>query len=335
MHNGRVRSALGAMAAVILAVGVSACLPPTGTTPAASPDGALPGHGVLFFHRYSEYGAWDATLWELELGSGRLIRVDEAWSSAISPINAHPNPAGDAITFLGSSAGLPQPEWDVFVSRWDGSRWGEPVNLTGPNDRRDEDPKFGPDGHTIVYKQDGVLATIEADGGEPTLLTAGEPQSSMPYFTVDGQGILFEREGSIWLLRDGEANVLWRAAGTKAYYPIGATRSRFLFTEVQASRHDRIVWGSYTGKPAVPMWFGSDECDNSDPYPYESGARFVFYVTGCPLVLKGGYNLAVADRSTRTLHDLDEIHPDANSHDQELGPAWSGTAYFPQGTEAP
>lgn len=335
MHNGPSRRIASALASLILAVGVSACLPPTGVAPTATPDGALPGHGVLFFHRFSEYSAWDATLWELDLASGRLARIDTDWSTALSPINAHPNPSGDAITFMGSQSGLAENEWDVFVSRWDGTRWGDPVNLTGPNGRRDEDPKFGPDGHTIVYKQDGVLATINVDGGAPTLLTVGEPQSSMPYFTPDGTGILFEREGSIHLLRDGRSSVLWQAAGTKAYYPIGASRSRFLFTEVQASRHDRIVWGSYTGKAHVPMWFGSDDCDNSDPYPYEDGRRFVFYVTGCPLILKGGYNLAVADRTTRTLHDLDELNADANSHDQELGPAWSGTAYFPQGTEAP
>lgn len=303
----------------------SACASPE----PADPDTSLPTEGVLFFHRYSEYSAWDATLWELDLASGGLARIDADWRHVRSPINAHPDAAGDAITFMATSADLPQPEWDVFVSHWDGERWAEPVNLTGPNGRRDEDPKFGPDGRTIVFKEDGVLATIDIDGGSRTLLTQGRAASSMPYFTPDGTGIMFERAGSILLLRNGTESVLWQAAATHAYYPIGASRSRFLFTEVQASHHDRIVWGSYTGKPAVPMWFGSDDCDNSDPYPYRSGERFVFYVTGCPLVLKGGYNLAVADRATRTLHDLDERNPQANSHDQELGPAWSGTAPFP------
>lgn len=320
---------------MILVAGLSSCYPPYGGSPAASPSTTdVPNSGVLFFHRYTEYSAWDAKLFELDLAGGRLARVDAEWTSMRSPINAHPNRAGDAITFMGSATGLPDYEWDVFVSHWDGSRWAEPVNLTGPNGKRDEDPKFGPDGHTIVYKEDGVLATIQWDGTGKQLLTVGEPASSMPYFTSDGSGIIFERAGSIWLRKDGVESVLWQAAGTKAYYPIGVSRSRFLFTEVQASHHDRIVWGSYTGKPPVPMFTGSDDCDNSDPYPYDSGQRFVFYVTGCPVVLKGGYNLVVADRATRTVHDLDEINPDANSHDQELGPAWSGTAPFPQTTRA-
>jgi len=328
-NDARPRIPLAALLTMILAAGLSACIPPHGDSPAASPKD-LPNTGVLFFHRYTDYAAWDASLFELDLASGRLTRISAGWKHMLSPINAHPNAAGDEITFMGSQAGLPDNEWDVFVSRWDGSTWAEPVNLTGPNGKRDEDPKFGPDGHTITYKEDGVLATILDDGSGKQLLTPGEPESSMPYFTSDGSGIIFEREGSIWLRSSGSESVLWQAAGTKAYYPIGVSRSRFLFTEVQASHHDRIVWGSYTGKDPVPMFTGSDDCDNSDPYPYEQGQRFVFYVTGCPVVFKGGYNLVVADRATRTVHNVDEINPDANSHDQELGPAWSGTASFPK-----
>ena len=313
----------------VLAAGLSACSPPNGSSPAASTDGNLPAQGVLFYHRYTEYGAWDASLWELDLRSGALAQINSTWTTMLSPINAHPNPSGDAITFMGSQAGLPENEWDVFVSHWTGAAWGEPINLTGPNGKRDEDPKFSPDGHTIAYKEDGVLATIQDDGTDKQLLSVGLPESSMPYFTFDGKGLLFERDGSIWLRRDDRETVLWQRGASTSYYPIGASKSRFLFTEVQASRHDRIVWGSYTAKPAVPMFFGSDDCDNSDSYPYEEGRRFVFYVTGCPVVLKGGYNLVVADRATRTVHDLDTINPGTNSNDQELGPAWSGTAPFP------
>lgn len=312
-----------------LAAAASACVPASGPAPAAGPDGALPSHGVLFFHRYSDYSAWDASLWELDLAGGGLARIDAAWTGMYSPINAHPSPDGEHLTFMGSATGLTEPEWDVFVSDWDGRAWSEPRNLTGPNGKRDEDPKFSPEGDTIAYKEDGVLATISRDGTGKRLLTTGEPESSMPYFTQEG-GLIFERAGSIWRWQEGRESVLWQASATDAYYPIGASRSRFLFTEVQASHHDRIVWGSYTGKPPVPMWFGSNECDNSDPFPYEGGTRFVFYVTGCPVVFKGGYNLVVADRTTRTIHDLDDINPGANSHDQELGPAWSRTAPFPQ-----
>ena len=330
MRNARrVRTTIGALLLLTLAAAVSSCALPAASSPAASPMRDLPQRGVLFFHRYTEYSAWDASLWELNLANGRLAQINAQWRAMLSPINAHANAAGDEITFMGSATGLADPEWDVFVSHWDGTAWAEPVNLTGPNGKRDEDPKFSPDGHTIAYKQDGVLATIRDDGSRRTLLSAGQPESSMPFFTTDGSGLLFERAGSIWLRKAGVDSVLWQAGASRAYYPIGVSRTQFLFTEVQASHHDRIVWGSYVGKPAVAMFTGSDDCDNSDPYPYLDGARFVFFVTTCPSVLKGGYNLVVADRATRVVHSVDEINPLTNGNDQELGPAWSATAHFP------
>lgn len=304
-----------------------ACAAPEVSTPTTS---SRPDQGVLFFHRYSNYGAWDAQLLELDLASGALTDLSAEWMGVRSPINAHASADGQWLTFMASDAGLAEPEWDVYVSRWDGSGWAEPVNLTGPNGRRDEDPKFASAGQRIAYKQDGVLAIIDASGGAPRLLTPDQPTSSMPYFTVDGEGLVFERGGAILLWREGNESTLWPVVTTKAYYPIVVDAERFLFTEVQASRHDRIMWGRFDGAAAVPLFSGSDQCDNSDPFPYQDASRFVFYVTGCPVVLKGGYNLVYADRSTRTVHDLDTINPEANSHLEELGPAWSAVAPFPQ-----
>ena len=305
-----------AILSVVVAASLTAC-----EVPKPVETNEYPSSGVLFFHRYTEYGAWDASLFELDLTSRRVSNISASWAQVTSPINAHPNAAGQEITFMASTSGLPDYEWDVFVSRWDGTRWSEPVNLTGPNGKRDEDPKFGPDGHTIVFKEDGVLATIQDTGMRKQLLTVGEPESSMPYFTPDGAGIIFERNGSILLLQDGKESIVWKASGTRAYYPIGVDSRHFLFTEVQASHHDRTVWGSYSGAAPVPLFTSSNDCDNSDPYPYGDGSRFVFYVTTCPVV---------ADRTTHTVHDLDLINSNTNSHDQELGPAWSGTAPFPR-----
>ncbi|MEY2635384.1 MAG: hypothetical protein RIS75_1324, partial [Actinomycetota bacterium] len=165
--------------------------------------------GILFYHSYTSYSAWDSNLYALDLASGRLAQINTAWTTMISPMNAHVNPAGTEMVFMGTAAGLAENEWDVFLSKWSGTAWGEPVNLTGPNNMRDEDPKFSPNGHTITYKENGVMATIENDGTDKKLLTVGKPDSSMPFFTADGQGLIFERQGSIWLqTRDGNESVL-------------------------------------------------------------------------------------------------------------------------------
>ena len=287
---------------------------------------------MLVYHSYTEYGAWDGELYGIDLKSGRRSHLNSGWKSMISPINAHFNADATLMTFMGSDSSVAEYEWDVFVSRWTGSTWGEPVNLTGPNGKRDEDPKFSPTQDLITYKENGVLAVIGADGKGQRLLTLGADESSMPYFTTDGKSLIFERGGEIWLheLSTGSERVLWQRGPGHAYYPIGATAERFLFTEVQPTGHDRTVWGYYDGRKAQPLFNGSTECDNSDPYPYQAGNRYIFYVTGCAFIFKGGYNLAVLDLKTKQVYDVDDINPDANSSNQELGPAWTPVVRLPK-----
>ncbi|MEY4311931.1 MAG: hypothetical protein RLZZ571_701 [Actinomycetota bacterium] len=329
---------LSSAIAVALILGISAGQPgpATARVPQISPKMAALGlTGKLFYHRYGEYGDWASKLFELDLATGRLVRIDKDWISAKSPLNAHPNAAGTAITFMGTATGLEENEWDVFVSQWNGTAWADPINLTGPNDKRDEDPKFSPNGHTITYKENGVLATIEMDGTNKQMLTEGKPESSMPFFTSDGLGLLFEREGSIWLRnQDGSERKLWKKKLTSAYYPINVNRDRFLFTEVQTSRHDRLMFGFYNGNKATPLFFGSNDCDNSDAYPYKQAKRFVFYVSTCPIPFKalyrGGYNIMLADRKLKKVYSVDAFNTRVNSDLLELGPAWSANAPMPQ-----
>ena len=283
--------------------------------------------GTLIFHRYSSYSAWDSQLMSLDLSSGELTQINLPWKSVISPINAHPNAHGDVITFMGSQAGLGENEWDVFTSAWDGSQWGEPKNLTGPNGKRDEDPKFSPDGTLIIYKEDGVLATIASSGGRPTYLTSGEPESSMPYFVENGRDILFEREGSIFLKTPQGLEKMNGGAGVSSYYPIAVDGKKFLFSRVQESRHDWIYWGYFDGAKAQPLFFNSNSWDSSDSFPYEKAERYIFFVSGDFSIPKGGYNLVVADIEKKKTYSLDDLYGEINTHQEELGPAWTLRSY--------
>ncbi len=329
---------LSSAIALVLFMGISAGAQGTA---AATPKSVAPKMaalgltGKLFFHRYVEYGDWASKGFELDLTTGRLVRIDKEWTSAKSPLNFHPNADGTALTFMGTETGLSENEWDVFITHWDGTKWADPINLTGPNDKRDEDPKFSPNGHTITYKENGVLATVEIDGTNRQYLTVGKPESSMPYFTSDGLSLLFEREGSIWLRhQDGAESKVWKKKLTTAYYPINVDANKFLFTEVQASRHDRLMFGFFNGAKAQPLFFGTDYCDNSDAYPYKAAKRFIFYVSTCPIpfknMYKGGYNLMIADRKTKKVYSMDAFNTKTNTHTLELGPAWSATAPIPQ-----
>ena len=284
--------------------------------------------GTLFFHRYSEYGAWDAELMSLDLQTGKLIQVNKNWQSMISPINAHISNDGKYMTFMGTQAGLSENEWDVFVSHWDGTAWSDPKNLTGPNGKRDEDPKFSPKGKTIVYKENGVLATVERAGGEKTYLSLGQAESSMPYFHANGRDILFEREGKIFLqTASGDQEMDPGIAGVSSYYPIGVDEERFLFTRVQDSQHDGIRWGYYDGRPSTDLFFNNDLWDSSDSYPYQDAKDFIFLVSGDHNIYLGGYNLVIADLRAQKVVNIDDLYGEINSNLQELGPAWTPFTY--------
>ena len=288
--------------------------------------------GTLIYHRYSDYQSWDATLWMIDLPTAQMTQVGHNWSSIISPINAHFSADSQMITFMGSQAGLPENEWDVFVSHWNGSSWAEPINLTGPNGARDEDPKFSPTGSTIIYKQDGVVVTMKADGSGKNYLTMGKPESSMPYFAANGKDILFERGGDIYLLRDGVETKMYAGPGQSSYYPIGMDETSFLYTRVQSTKHDSIMKGFYDGQPSERYFFNSTDWDTSDSFPYEDGSRYIFYVTGDFLIPHGGYNVAFADLKSKKRYDIDEYFrkmrtSDINTEYQELGPAWSAIRF--------
>lgn len=290
--------------------------------------------GTLFFHRYTDYGSWDATMWSLDLRSGAFSQINTNWTTVLSPINAHVSSDGQYLTLMGSASGLPaingeaQYDWDVFISHWEGSKWSDPINLTGPNSKRDEDPKFSPDGKTIVYKEDGVLATVARTGGTKTYLSIGEAESSMPYYRSNGTEILFERQGKIYLkTKSGDKEMNSGVAGISSYYPIGVDDKRFLFTRVQDSQHDGIRWGYYDGRPSEDLFFNNDIWDSSDSYPYENANDFIFLVTGDVSIPKGGYNLAIADLSAKKVVNIDDLYGDINTHQEELGPAWTPITY--------
>jgi hypothetical protein len=290
--------------------------------------------GTLFFHRYSDYGSWDATMWSLDLDTGAFKQINQNWTTVLSPINAHVSTDGQYLTFMGSAAGLPnidgktQYDWDVFISHWEGSQWSDPINLTGGNGKRDEDPKFSPNGKTIVYKEDGILATVASTGGVKTYLSIGEPESSMPYYRTNGTDILFERQGKIYLKTvTGDQLMDPGTGGESSYYPIGVDNERFLFSRVQDSKHDGIRWGYYDGRQSTDLFFNNDTWDSSDSYPYKDARDFFFLVSGDVNIPKGGYNLVIADLKGKKVVNIDDLYGEINSHFEELGPAWTSFTY--------
>lgn len=280
--------------------------------------------GTLLFHNYTSYESWDGQLFTVDLATKKLTNLTKSWTGIKHSINGSFSADGQYITFMGSESAIE--DWDVFVTHWDGFKWEQPINLTGPNGKRDEDPKFSPASKQIIYKENGVIATIGLSG-KPTYLTLGKPESSMPYFLPNGKDYLFERGGDIFLSQNGSEKVMYSGDGLKSYYPIVLNNKEFIYTRVQNSRHDGIMLGYYDGRPSKPYFFNNNQWDNSDPFPYKDGSKYLFLVSGDYSVPNGGYNLVIADLTAKKIINADSLFGTINSDLEELGPAWSARTY--------
>lgn len=272
--------------------------------------------GTLLFHNYTSYESWDGQLFTVDLASKKLLNLTAGWKSVKHTINGSFSRDGQYITFMGSQKEIE--EWDVFVTHWDGNKWEEPVNLTGPNGKRDEDPKFSPTANKIIYKEDGVVATIGLSG-KPSYFAPG----SMPYFLPNGIDFLFERDGDIYLNKNGAESKMYSGEGIKSYYPIALNDREFIYTRVQSSKHDGIMLGFYRGKESIAYFFNNDQWDNSDPFPYKDGSNYLFLVSGDYSVPNGGYNLVIADLKSKKIINIDSLFGTVNSDLEELGPNWT------------
>ena len=271
--------------------------------------------GTLLFHNYSSYDGWDGQLYTLDLTSKKLTNLTAAWKTVKHTINGSFSPDGKYITFMGSEK--PIEDWDVFVTHWNGKVWEEPINLTGPNGKRDEDPKFGLN-NQIIFKENEIVG-ITAIAGTPKYFKSG----SMPYLLPNGKDYLFERNGDIFLNKNGAEIKMFAGDGLKSYYPIALNDKEFIYTRVQNSRHDGIMLGNYSGAPSKPYFFNNDQWDSSDPFPYKNGTKYIFLVTGDYSIPKGGYNLAIADLKAKKIIDIDSIYGNINTDLEELGPNWT------------
>ena len=298
-----------ALAALICTLSIGACS-----------NSAPKFEGTLLFHNYTSYESWDGQLFTVDLATKKLTNLTAKWKSVKHTINGSFSNDGQYITFMGSQKDIE--DWDVFVTHWNGSRWEEPTNLTGPNGKRDEDPKFSPTSNKIIYKENGVVATIGMTG-KPTYFAPG----SMPYFLPDGKSYLFEQAGDIYISRSNQTTKMYSGDGIKSYYPIALNQKEFLYTRVQNSKHDGIMLGFTNGSKSIPYFFNNDQWDSSDPFPYQDGKKYIFLVSGDYSVPKGGYNLVVADLGNKKIINADRLFGSINTDLEELGPNWTKFAF--------
>ena len=154
-------------------------------------DAELP-KGWLLWHSYKNYADLDSKLF-LRTPDGTVETVSGDFIHAMNGCFGR-SPEQFAFMAIDKDAD----EWDVYLSDH-----GEITNITQNSGFRNEDPKFSPDGKTIVFKRghwdtnanDFVydLALLDVKTMTVTMLTDDTSEEAMPCFSEDGKYIYFAR----------------------------------------------------------------------------------------------------------------------------------------------
>jgi len=272
--------------------------------------------GWLLWHSYSDYRSLDSKLY---------LRTPDGVTETISgdfvhAMNGSFGTSPETITFMAIDKAAD--EWDIYLRSS-----SKTVNLTQNSGFRNEDPKFSPDGKTIVFKRghwdssadDFVydLALLDVETREVTMLTDTPAEEAMPCFSADGKYVYYtsysDGTGSICRLDTASRSTetIYSEDGVTAYYPV-VFRDELYFTKWNSpdNRCDQIM--RCDGENVTAMPFSSADHDCSDPCPL-GGSKMVFSST-----MNGDYDLYCYDG--RNVSPLTEL----NSGKNELG-----ASFFP------
>lgn len=288
----------------------------------AKQTSALP-EGWLLWHSYTDYEAKDSRLFlRSPDGVTQEIRGD-----FIHAMNGSFADTPDKFAFMAMDEEAD--EWDIFL--WEK---GKITNLTEHSNCRNEDPKWSPDGKTIVFKWGRWsltemkymydIALLDPENGQIRQLTFGEQkEGAMPCFSPDGKCIYYAE------YLDGIGNAVlsrvflepledtwynYRPDFTvNSYYPIAFGDMLYYTAWYSEENHcDRIM--QYDGENFTEMPFNSPEYDCSDPCP--TGSGMIYSSTK-----NGGYDLYYYDGTQSVLL------PECSSEQNDLGACFFPDVY--------
>ena len=264
----------------VLSAFILSAAPVFGAFAVSAEDLAVP-KGWLLWHSYTSYEAGDSQLY-LQNPQGE---ISEITGDFIHAMNGNFGKSPDDIVFMAIDENAD--EWDIFLYEDK-----TVTNLTENSGYRNEDPKWSPDGKSIVFKRGYWnadvndftynLAWMDLERKEIKMLTDSLYEEAMPHFSEDGRYIYYtkymEGYGKISRLNTetGEDELIFEEEKVNAYYP--AVKNGFLYFTKWFSddnHHDEIMIYALIHNP---------------PYPF-SLTRCVYPVSICALLQnmqKGG-----------------------------------------------
>ncbi|MBR3283458.1 MAG: family 16 glycosylhydrolase [Ruminococcus sp.] len=265
----------------------------------------------LLWHSYSSYSALDSRLY-LRTPDGTVKTIS---GDFIHAMNGSFGISPEQIIFM--AIDREADEWDIYLSDGENTE-----NLTERSGFRNEDPKWSPDGKSVVFKRghwdndaDGFvydLALLDIETRTVTMLTDDSAEEAMPCFSEDGSFIYYASYsggiGSICRLDTAShrTETIFSESGVTAYYPV-VRGDELFFTKWYSAdnRCDQLV--RYDDGRITRLPFDSELYDCSDACPAD-GDRMIFSST-----MNGDYDLYLFDGEKVTA--LTEI----NSGNNDLG----------------
>ncbi|MES2267200.1 MAG: hypothetical protein V4520_10590 [Bacteroidota bacterium] len=280
--------------------------------------------GKLVYHTYACYACAGTKMYIYNFSTNTLSWVSQNWNIDY-PINAHFNPDGTKIVFMGQPAG--SGDWDIYLWRVGSS--DAPTNLTAGNGLKDEDPKFSPNGYRIAFKQDGDLKLLDLDANITDVITKTPAiEEGMPYYNDDATGLLFAQgagsNSDIYQINlDGtNKTALANVADVQEYYPIKRDQNTFLYSRWYSAgdHHDQVYMGYFANSTRTRLPFNNNNAEYADAYP--CGANHVI-LSSTRAGTAGGYDLYIADITSANIWSLTSYNAGINSSDNELGAAYT------------
>jgi len=237
-------------------------------------------------------------------------------------MNPHFSPDGSTLVFMAIPSG---------VSRSRNSLEVYALNLANSflmrlttNSVPDEDSKFSPDGSSIVWKRQGQVWSMNANGTSQTQLTYTPDEKSGPNYSPDGSKIVYWSNAGVdadiwWMSSNGSSpSEIVGNAGIQDYYPIYQDAGSILYSrwESAADLHDKIYNYDIGSGTSSRLTLNLTGVEDADAAPVDS-TNLVFCSTRSGG--DGSYDIYVGRYDNGAVHNL----PGANSIHKDLGPHYS------------
>ena len=289
--------------------------------------------GRIAYHTYSSYfvrnpvSSDDGHIFIYNATDDTLTNITASLSVDYA-MNPHFSPDASKITFMATPAGSQNRRIYLELYVYD---LAEGILSRLTDDRlADEDPKFAPDGKTIVFKRSSQIWTINVDGSNMQQMTTSTGEKSGMNYSPDGTKIVYwVGTGDVaaiwWIDADGtDEEKIIDAVDIQEYYPIWRDSDNILYSrwETTTDLHDKIYNYNVSTQTTQRLDINLYSVEDSDSFAINS----TFMGFSSSRAGKGGWDILMGEPLTG---DVYRISPSDNINTElhDLGGSYNPYLY--------